>query len=116
MSWIITIAVGVVIGWAIGLISSRMRVAGVYANIIHGIAGSIMGFWFFVTTLGLGVATSAVGVFNGLTLVWEIIGAVAFLIIINAVLGAEHAVEERHAYGRGTAHEYEDEKERRRRR
>lgn len=116
MSFIITILVGIVIGWLAGLVSTSMRWAGVYTNIISGIAGSIIGFWFFVTALGLGTNTVAAGTFSGMVLVWEIIGAIVYLVIVNAAMSAEGLIGEgrgRAAYGRGTAHEYE-ERERRR--
>lgn len=116
MSWLITIIVGAIIGllfgWAMG------RKMNTWHGIISGMLGAITGYWLFVDVLGLGIASTSIGLFSVLSLIWEIIGAVVVLVIMGAVSYEETEMREtegRRVYGPSVAHEYREERYEKRR-
>lgn len=110
MSWLITITVGIVIGylyaWTMG------KRIGIWHSIVTGILGAIAGYWLFVDVFGLGVMNTATGYFSGTALIWELIGAIVTLIAMSALQyetfeTRKEAVRERaQEYGASVAHEY----------
>jgi len=108
MSWLITLIIGAVIGWLVGLVSVSIRRAGIYTNILIGIIGSIVGFWFFVDVMKLGINNTSIGFFSTTGLIWEIIGAIVVLVVLNIVSYSEFESPEEHSYSRGVAHEHKE--------
>ena len=107
MSWIITLITGLFMGWLAGLISVGIIRGGMFVNLINGVAGSIFGYWLFVDVFGFGLQTTALGYFSMGALIWEIIGAIIFLIIVNAVYYGDLAAKEKRSYRSSeVAHEY----------
>lgn len=110
MSWFITLIVGIVLGWIVGLIMRSSWHTGVYTNIALGILGSVLGVWFFSVGLGLGSPDISFGAFQGISLLWQAIGALVTLFVVNGISYAESAASEEQgempAYSAGTAHEY----------
>lgn len=90
-------------------------------SIITGIIGAITGYWFFVDVLRFGTMNTSIGFFQGMTLIWEIIGSFVVLAIMSAIVVSEETemqdrVErERRSFGPGVAHEYREERYEKRR-
>lgn len=45
MGWIITLIIGGVVGWLASIVMKTNAQMGVVANVLVGVAGSILGFW-----------------------------------------------------------------------
>ena len=85
------------------------RRTGVWSNVFYGIVGSILGYWLFVDVLRLGVMDTSTNYFSGLALIWEIVGAIVFLVIVNMIsYGQIETIEEKRGYGPSTAKEYRE--------
>jgi len=109
MSWIITIAVGLLVGWIFGAIMRSSWRTGLWANIWIGILGSIFGVWFFAFVLGIGTTDTSFASFQGISLLWQVIGAIVALFVVNATAYAETPESTRRQmeeYSRGTAQDY----------
>ena len=79
MSWIVSLIIGGVIGWLASIIMKTNAQMGVFANVLVGVVGSLLGFW--VAGL-LGVAPR--GEFLGFVIA---IGGAVLLIFILQKLG-----------------------------
>lgn len=83
MGWIVTIVVGALIGWIASKVMNTDEQQGAWANIGIGIAGSLLGGWFFGSVLGIGSAGSA-GALSFWGIVWGIVGAILLIAILKA--------------------------------
>lgn len=45
MSWIISLLIGGVVGWLASIIMKTNQQMGIVANVVVGVAGSMLGFW-----------------------------------------------------------------------
>ena len=45
MSWVITLIIGGVVGWLASIIMKTNAQMGLIANVLVGVAGSMLGFW-----------------------------------------------------------------------
>jgi len=110
MSWFITLIVGAIIGWIVGASMRSSWHTGIYTNILLGMVGAVVGVWFFAFLLGSGTTDTGFGSFQGINLLWDAIGALVVLYVINAVSYWESSASEEKgempAYSAGTAHEY----------
>lgn len=110
MSWFYTLLAGAVVGFIMALVMRRSWHTGVYTNILLGMVGAVVGVWFFTFNLGIGTFDTSFGSFKGINLLWDLIGAIATIYIINTVSYAESAADEEKgeapAFSAGTAHEY----------
>ncbi len=84
MGWIIIILVGALIGWIAGSVMGTEEQQGTIANIIIGIAGSILGSWLFGSVLGIGGAGVA-GTMSIWGIIWGVVGAVVLIAILKAL-------------------------------
>ena len=79
MNWIVTLVVGVIVGWLASIVMKTNAQMGLIANVIVGIVGSSLGFW-LAGVLGIGAAGSIVQ--------WVVaVGGAAVLIVILKALG-----------------------------
>ncbi len=78
MNWIVLLIVGGVIGWVASLLMKTNRQMGIIANIVVGLAGSVLGGWLAPK---LGIATG-----GGMVYVVAVGGAV-LLILLFKILG-----------------------------
>jgi uncharacterized membrane protein YeaQ/YmgE (transglycosylase-associated protein family) len=47
MSWIISLIIGGIVGWLASIVLKTSGQMGLIANVLVGLAGSLLGFWFF---------------------------------------------------------------------
>jgi len=85
MSLLVALILGGLVGWIAAAIMGRDE--GIFASIIIGIVGSIIGS--FVSMLFTG-GDQAVLAFTWSGLLWSLIGAVILVAIMNAVQGRRH--------------------------
>ena len=78
MNWIILLVVGGVIGWLASLVMKTNAQMGLIANIVVGIAGSMLGGWLAPR---LGIAPAGAGVYL------VAIGGAVLLILVLKLLG-----------------------------
>jgi len=110
MSWLITLIVGAVVGVLFGWAMDTNRKIGTWQNVYYGIIGTIVGYWLFVDVLRFGTMNTTIRHFSGVALIWEIIGAIVFLVFINGmILGSmrREGARKSHVYGPGLAKEYQ---------
>lgn len=74
--------VGALIGWIASLIMKTDDQQGALLNVLVGVAGSLLGKWFFGDLLGLGGAAAA-GAFSVVGLIFGIAGAVILIAILK---------------------------------
>lgn len=84
LDWIIILLVGGLIGWLASLIMNTDEQQGMFANILIGIVGSVLGRWLFSSVLGIGGAATA-GTLSLAGLLWGVIGAVILIGVLRAV-------------------------------
>lgn len=84
VDWIVVIIAGAIIGWLASLIMGTDDSQGALANILVGIAGSLLSRWLFVDVLGIGAAASA-GSLSLAGILWGVVGAVIFILILQAI-------------------------------
>lgn len=84
MSWIVLIIVGGIIGWLASLVMKTDGQQGLFANIVIGIVGSILGRWVFLDVLGFGTAEAA-GSFSLIGIFWGVAGAAILILILKAL-------------------------------
>ena len=82
MSWIVAIVVGGIIGWVASMIMSTNSQMSIWANILIGVVGSLLGSWLFGSVLGVGSAQAA-GTISLWGIVWGVIGAVVLVAILR---------------------------------
>ncbi len=82
MGWIITIIVGGIIGWLASIVMKTDEEQNLFANILIGIVGSLLGKWVFADLLGIGGAAAA-GTFSIWGIIWGIIGAAILIAILK---------------------------------
>ena len=75
MNWIILLVVGGVIGWLASLVMKTNAQMGLIANIVVGIAGSMLGGWLAPR---LGIAPAGAGVY-----LVAIAGAVLLILVLK---------------------------------
>ena len=111
MIWGIAIITGFIIGW---IVSSSRRTASLFASVMIGTVGALLGTWFFISLLGITTSSSILSVI--LNIIWSIIGAGILLSISEAlnIYEYEKSSQEEVARGRPVAHEYDEERERKR--
>lgn len=79
MSWIVTLIVGGIVGWLASIIMKTNAQMGLIANVLVGVAGSLLGYWI----AGLvGLAPT-----GGFVRFLVAIGGAALLIFILRALG-----------------------------
>ena len=78
MTWIVTLIIGGVVGWLASLIMKSDAQMGLVANVLVGIAGSLLGFW-AAGLLGI-AATGGI-----LRFVVAVLGAVLLIFILRAL-------------------------------
>ncbi len=76
MNWLVTIAIGGIVGWLGSLLMKTDMQMGLIANVIVGIIGSSLGFW-LAGVLGL----SATGPIMGWVI--AVAGAALFIVILK---------------------------------
>jgi uncharacterized membrane protein YeaQ/YmgE (transglycosylase-associated protein family) len=108
MLWVISIIVGIIAGAVFSLIA-RSSSSGWWLNVIFGIVGGVVGYWFFYYALSLSGSSSAANFW--LTVLWSIIGSVVLVAIVEAIAmtSTEDQSGERMVHGRGYPHEYDGE-------
>lgn len=89
MSWLITLIVGAVVGLLLGLLSGPFRRFGTASNVLTGIAGAVVGYWLYADVFGIGMTSTTLSLFSSAALLWEIIGAIVWIAIMNAVRSTE---------------------------
>jgi len=104
VDWILTIVAGLIIGWAVGMAIQGER-PSIGANTVLGFVGAVLGRWFFVDVLGIGIGTSAVA-FALLSVLWAVIGSLLLVGVIYS-LSTEVAAE-RMIHERGFAHDMKE--------
>lgn len=83
LDWIIALVMGGVIGWVASIIMKTDAQQGIFLNIIVGCVGSILGRFLFSNFLGGGRLRD--NVFDPMTLLSALLGAVVLLAVINLV-------------------------------
>jgi uncharacterized membrane protein YeaQ/YmgE (transglycosylase-associated protein family) len=78
MTWIVTLIIGGVVGWLASLVMKSDAQMGLVANVLVGIAGSLLGFW-AAGLLGI-AATGGI-----LRFVVAVLGAVLLIFILRAL-------------------------------
>lgn len=116
MSWLFTIILGLLVGWLAGIISGSFRRFGTLSNILSGIAGAIIAYWLYVSVFRLGYDVTTVNFFSTAAFIWEVIGAIAWVGIMNLVRAMEvrtvdRAIEEARPARPRYGYEYYDEDE-----
>jgi uncharacterized membrane protein YeaQ/YmgE (transglycosylase-associated protein family) len=76
MSWIISLIMGGVVGWLASIIMKTNAQMGLVANVLVGVAGSLLGFW-IAGLLGLAPAGGI------LRFVVALVGAVLLIFILG---------------------------------
>jgi len=84
VSWIVAILVGALIGWMASRVMGTDAQQGALANIVVGIAGSLLAKWLFADVLGIGGAASAGSLSLGGVL-WGLVGAVLLIWVARAL-------------------------------
>jgi uncharacterized membrane protein YeaQ/YmgE (transglycosylase-associated protein family) len=81
MSWIISLIIGGVVGWLASIVMKTNAQMGLIANVLVGVAGSMLGFW-IAGMLGIaavgGIARFMVAL-GGAVLLIFILGRLGFL-------------------------------------
>ena len=83
MSLLAALIIGGLIGWAVAALFGRDE--GVFASIIIGVVGSVIGS--FVSLLFTGDDQAALA-FSWSGIIWSFIGAVILIAILNAIQGS----------------------------
>ncbi|MFO7692319.1 MAG: GlsB/YeaQ/YmgE family stress response membrane protein [Vicinamibacterales bacterium] len=78
MGWLVTIIIGGIIGWIASIVMKTNAQMGIIANILVGIAGSIIGSW-LAGVLGVPPSSALVGYLI------SIIGAVILIAILKSL-------------------------------
>jgi len=78
MTWIVTLIIGGVVGWLASLVMKSDAQMGLVANVLVGMAGSLLGFW-AAGLLGI-AATGGI-----LRFVVAVLGAVLLIFILRAL-------------------------------
>lgn len=78
MGWIITIIIGGIIGWLASIVMKTNAQMGIIANVLVGVAGSIIGSW-LAGVLGVPPSSALVGYLI------SIVGAVILIAILKAL-------------------------------
>lgn len=60
MSWIITLIIGGIVGWLASIIMKTNAQMGLVANVLVGVAGSLLGYW-IAGLLGMAPAGGVLG-------------------------------------------------------
>ena len=60
MSWIITLIIGGIVGWLASIIMKTNAQMGLVANVLVGVAGSLLGYW-IAGLLGMAPAAGVLG-------------------------------------------------------
>ncbi len=80
MSWIISLIIGGIVGWLASIIMKTNAQMGLIANVLIGVAGSLLGFW-LAGLLGIaptgGIVRFAVAVAGAVLLIF-ILGKLGF--------------------------------------
>ena len=84
MSVIILIIVGGIIGWLASLIMGTDSQQGLWANIIVGVVGSLLGKWIFADLLGISNAASA-GSLSFVGVIWGIVGSIILILTLRLI-------------------------------
>lgn len=78
MSWIITLVIGGIVGWLASIVMKTNAQMGLVANVLVGVAGSLLGYWL----AGL-VGIEATG--GILRFVVAVAGAIVLIFILRAL-------------------------------
>jgi len=76
MHWIISLLIGGLVGWVASLVMKTDAQMGWIANVVIGVAGSVLGYW-LAGVLGI-VATNAL-----LRFAIAVVGAVLLIFLLN---------------------------------
>ncbi|MFA7254059.1 MAG: GlsB/YeaQ/YmgE family stress response membrane protein [Patescibacteria group bacterium] len=111
MSWLLAIVVGGVVGWLYSYaVRPERRI--IWADIVAGAVGGLLGVWFFANLLGIGFPlTTAVGTFTLLGMIWAIVGSIIVAAIVQALI-PERSVQTGRAYYEETERRRKDEEDR----
>ncbi len=80
MSWIVSLILGGIVGWLASIIMKTNAQMGIIANVLVGVAGSLLGFWLAGL---LGIAAT-----GGIVRFLVALAGAALLIFILRALGA----------------------------
>lgn len=95
MSWLIAAAFGLAVG-LLGSFLIRPDRRNYIADAATGIAGALLGTWFFGNVLAFGGAlTTSIGTISFISSIWAVVGAIVFVAITQAAIwtGEERAAK-----------------------
>ena len=78
MSWIVTLVIGGIVGWLASIVMKTNAQMGIVANVLVGVAGSMLGSW-LAGLLGL-APTGGI-----LRFVVAIVGAMLLILVLRAI-------------------------------
>lgn len=84
IDWIVAILIGALIGWLASRFAGTDAQQGMFANILIGIFGSMLGRWLFSDVLRIGGGAAA-GQFSFIGIFWGVLGALILIFLLKAL-------------------------------